>query len=203
MLNSLWRQWFLAAYVCGNVLLMWRFSLFHCNHRWNNKDPRDPRCLYFVPDVGQCEPWRGWARVAARWRKWQTCKSFEEEWKRKWNVGHPGDGWTVRRSTRGHSGISTKFYTLGHSLRSVLVLEKWKHETKPSFAYVVYTFFCYSVDLDDCTIALWLLSELADVSTQKPLSLLNGHSGGVTCLAFSPDGGQLLSGGKDKVLSHN
>lgn len=68
---------------------------------------------------------------------------------------------------------------------------------------LLFILFLFSVDLDDCTIALWLLSELADVSTQKPLSLLNGHSGGVTCLAFSPDGGQLLSGGKDQVLSHN
>lgn len=146
MLNSLWRRWFLAAYVCGNVLLMGWFSLFHRNHRWNDKDPRDPRCLYFVPDVGQFEPWRGWTRVAASWRKRQTCKSFEEEWERKWNVGHPGNGWTVGRSTWGHSGIGTKFYILGHSFRSVLVLEKWKHETNPWFAYVVvYTFslFCW------------------------------------------------------------
>lgn len=72
----------------------------------------------------------------------------------------------------------------------------------PGLLMLLFILFLFS-DLDDCTIALWLLSELADVSTQKPLSLLNGHSGGVTCLAFSPDGGQLLSGGKDQVLSHN
>lgn len=70
--------------------------------------------------------------------------------------------------------------------------------------YILLFIFClFSVDLDDCTIALWLLSEIADISTQKPKLLLSGHSGGVTCLAFSPDGGQLLSGGKDQVLSYN
>lgn len=82
----------------------------------------------------------------------------------------------------------------------------WKSENtrqNPDLLMLLFILFLFSVDLDDCTIALWLLSELTDVSTQKPLSLLNGHSGGVTCLAFSPDGGQLLSGGKDQVLSLN
>lgn len=65
----------------------------------------------------------------------------------------------------------------------------------------MFILFIISVDLDDCTIALWLLSHLSDMAIQEPQSLLSSHSGGVTCLAFSPDGGQLLSGGKDQVCS--
>ncbi|KAM9349866.1 telomerase protein component 1 [Symphorus nematophorus] len=53
---------------------------------------------------------------------------------------------------------------------------------------------------EDCTIALWLLSDLAVDPSIDPCALLKGHSGGVTCLTFSPDGDQLLSGGKDKAL---
>ncbi|XP_061694607.1 telomerase protein component 1 isoform X2 [Syngnathoides biaculeatus] len=54
---------------------------------------------------------------------------------------------------------------------------------------------------DDSTILLWLLSELSDkCHSEPPAGLLKGHSGAVTCLAFSPDGAKLLSGGKDKTL---
>ncbi|XP_030016093.1 telomerase protein component 1 [Sphaeramia orbicularis] len=52
---------------------------------------------------------------------------------------------------------------------------------------------------DDGTVVLWLLSDLIS-GPDLPHALLKGHSGGVTCVAFSPDGGQLLSGSKDQTL---
>lgn len=56
--------------------------------------------------------------------------------------------------------------------------------------------------LDDFTIALWLKSELTSKPWIDPkvMCILRGHNGGVTCLAFSPNEKELLSGGKDQVL---
>ncbi|XP_054870069.1 telomerase protein component 1 isoform X2 [Amphiprion ocellaris] len=53
---------------------------------------------------------------------------------------------------------------------------------------------------DEFTIALCLLSDKAEDLASEPHATLRGHTGGVTCLAFSPDGEKLLSGGKDQAL---
>ncbi|XP_069044718.1 telomerase protein component 1-like isoform X1 [Lepisosteus oculatus] len=54
---------------------------------------------------------------------------------------------------------------------------------------------------DDFTVALWSVQELASPSDSiTPTCVLRGHEGGVTCLSFSPNGQELLSGGKDQTL---
>ncbi|XP_030629420.1 telomerase protein component 1 [Chanos chanos] len=55
---------------------------------------------------------------------------------------------------------------------------------------------------DDFTIALWAKSDMTPQAWVEPsvLCVLRGHNGGVTCLSFSPNGDELLSGGKDKTL---
>ncbi|XP_051725958.1 telomerase protein component 1 [Ctenopharyngodon idella] len=61
---------------------------------------------------------------------------------------------------------------------------------------------CVASASDDFTIALWLKSELTSKPWINPkvMCILRGHNGGVTCLAFSPTGKELLSGGKDQAL---
>ncbi|KAK7159508.1 hypothetical protein R3I94_005751 [Phoxinus phoxinus] len=61
---------------------------------------------------------------------------------------------------------------------------------------------CVASASDDFTIALWLKSELASKPWIDPkvMCILRGHNGGVTCLAFSPNEKELLSGGKDQAL---
>ncbi|XP_074544766.1 telomerase protein component 1-like [Halichoeres trimaculatus] len=75
----------------------------------------------------------------------------------------------------------------------------FRHQLKPILAMEQNSTYLATAS-DDCTVVLWLLSDLANGSCDQPHALLKGHTGGVTCLSFSPDGNQLLSGGKDKAL---
>ncbi|XP_076601969.1 telomerase protein component 1 isoform X2 [Chaetodon auriga] len=53
---------------------------------------------------------------------------------------------------------------------------------------------------DDWITFLWRLDKLPLNPYVDAHGLLTGHTAGVTCLAFSPDGNLLLSGGKDQCL---
>ncbi|KAL1280682.1 hypothetical protein QQF64_015282 [Cirrhinus molitorella] len=61
---------------------------------------------------------------------------------------------------------------------------------------------CVASVSDDFTIGLWLKNTLTCKPWIDPkvMCILRGHNGGVTCLAFSPNGTELLSGGKDQAL---
>uniref|UniRef100_A0A8C2CT70 TEP-1 second beta-propeller domain-containing protein n=1 Tax=Cyprinus carpio TaxID=7962 RepID=A0A8C2CT70_CYPCA len=61
---------------------------------------------------------------------------------------------------------------------------------------------CVASASDDFTIALWSKNTLTSKPWIDPkvMCILRGHNGGVTCLAFSPNGNELLSGGKDQAL---
>ncbi|KAK6467642.1 telomerase protein component 1 isoform X1 [Huso huso] len=54
---------------------------------------------------------------------------------------------------------------------------------------------------DDFSVVLWSVEELSGhLRDIAPVAVLRGHTSGVTCLSFSPDGGELLSGSKDRSL---
>ncbi|XP_066579076.1 telomerase protein component 1 isoform X2 [Amia ocellicauda] len=57
---------------------------------------------------------------------------------------------------------------------------------------------------EDFTVSLWSVQSLRVEAGQSGdlilTSVLRGHTGGVTCLCFSPNGQELLSGGKDQSL---
>ncbi|XP_074545467.1 telomerase protein component 1-like [Halichoeres trimaculatus] len=94
--------------------------------------------------------------------------------------------WKKKEGEEGLLGHLDQCGVFGHQRRSILAIEQ-------NSTYL-------ATASDDCTVFLWLLSDLADGSCDQPHALLKGHTGGVTCLSFSPDGDQLLSGGKDQAL---